>query len=203
MKRISSILIIVGILIACYPFARDTYRGYWELKLLKQWEEGSVGQQFREMNDVLNTGEQIPSEDDATVYNPSIQEGTMGIIQIPKIDVLLPILPGASNSNLNKGAGHLTETNELGEIGNSAVAAHRSHTYGRFFNRLDELEVGDKIIIKTYSGEFIYTVYDKKIVVPTDLSVLKSTKEERILTLITCTPLYRSTHRLIIHAKVI
>lgn len=127
---------------------------------------------------------------------------TIGRIEIPKIDVNIPILEGTSKANLKVGAGHLTGTSELGSIGNAALAAHRSHTYGRMFNRLDEVEIGDKIKITTNDDSFEYTVYEILVVEPNDISVLYRSREDSVLTLITCTPLYTATHRLIVHAVI-
>lgn len=124
----------------------------------------------------------------------------IGTIEIEKINLRLPLLEGASQSNLNKGAGHLTGTSRIGEIGNAAIAAHRSFTYGRFFNRLDELDINDHITVKTGEGTYIYRVYKVHVVEPTDLTVLNRNQTHSILTLITCDPIEEATHRLIIHA---
>ena len=132
----------------------------------------------------------------------SQQFKAIGRICIDKIDLEIPILEGTTKTHLRLGAGHITGTSKLGEIGNAALAAHRSHTYGRMFNRLDELEVGDGIVVETADGSFEYTVFKKHVVEPDDLSVLNKNDKDRVLTLITCTPLYTATHRLVIHAVI-
>ena len=71
---------------------------------------------------------------------------TLGIMEIDKIDLKLPVLNGTSEAILRIGAGFLEGTTAIGEPGNTVLTAHRSHTYGRFFNRLDELEVGIKLL---------------------------------------------------------
>ena len=82
------------------------------------------------------------------------------------------------------------------------MAAHRSHTFGRFFNRLDEVGLGDEIIIISNGEEYKYKVFNKVVVEPTDLSVLQRNNKDRIVTLITCTPIKTATHRLIIQGKI-
>lgn len=134
----------------------------------------------------------------AATKKPALK--AIGTIKIDKIDAKIPILDGATKTNLRVGAGQITGTTKLGEVGNAALAAHRSHTYGRMFNRLDEIEVGDKIQVETKDGTFEYTVYKKLVVEPTDLTVLNRNNKDKVLTLITCTPLYTATHRLIVHA---
>lgn len=112
-------------------------------------------------------------------------------------------MEGATKANMKHAAAHMKETAPIGEIGNAAIAAHRSRTAGRLFNRLNEVKVGDTISVKTSDQEYEYEVYDISIVEPTDVSVLNGNKQDKILTLITCDPLVNPTHRLIIHAKII
>ena len=148
-----------------------------------------------------DTGRENPPSGNKTKANKSSSRlRAIGRIEIPKIQAKIPILEGASKANLKVGAGHITGTSDLGSVGNTALAAHRSHTYGKMFNRLDEVEVGDTIFIETSEGNFEYVVYKILVVTPDDISVLYPSKEDRVLTLITCTPLYTATHRLVVHA---
>jgi sortase A len=101
------------------------------------------------------------------------------------------------------GAGHLTGTDYPGEKGNAAIAAHISRAYGRMFNRLGELEAGDTIVIKDRHQTFKYTIFNTSIVSPDDTSVLKRNGEDQLLTLITCDPVGKAIHRLIIHARLV
>jgi sortase A len=124
----------------------------------------------------------------------------IGIIKIPKIDLKVAVGEGIDNNTLKHAVGHFQGTAMPGEKGNFAVAGHRSYTYSQYFNRLDELNVGDDIIVKTKKGEFTYKVYEKKAVEPTEVSVLDKTKDATI-TLVTCTPIRVATHRLIVKGK--
>jgi sortase A len=157
-----------------------------------------------------STPEPVPTESaqpepsQETTAKPAKQQQfkAIGRIQIDKIGLSIPILEGTSKANLRLGAGHIKGTTGLGDIGNAALAAHRSHTYGRMFNRLDELELGDKIVVETADGTYEYTVFKKLVVEPNDTSVLNRNNKDRVLTLVTCTPLYTATHRLIVHAVI-
>lgn len=126
--------------------------------------------------------------------------GAIGIMKIPKIDLKVAIGEGIDNETLKYAVGHFDGTAMPGEKGNFAVAGHRSYTYSEYFNRLDELVEGDEIIVKTKKGEFTYKIYEKKVVEPTEVSVLDKTKDATI-TLVTCTPIRVATHRLIIKGK--
>lgn len=133
---------------------------------------------------------------------PVVKLKALGKIEIPSVKIKMPIVEGTGVEALRRSAGHLTGTDMPGEIGNSVIAGHRGYSEGRLFNRLDELKVGDKIIVTTKKGKFTYEVYETKIVVPTDLSVLNRNSRDKVLTLITCTPMFKSTHRIIIHAVI-
>lgn len=80
--------------------------------------------------------------------------------------------------------------------------AHRAHTYGRLFNRLDELEQGDEIVIATRDGRYRYTVYHKAIMKPEEVSLLCAADGRSILTLVTCHPLRQVNppYRLVVQA---
>jgi sortase A len=122
-------------------------------------------------------------------------------IKIDKIKLKLPVVEGATQKNMKSATAHLKETTALGQVGNAAIAGHRMRSKGRLFNRLGEVEVGDKIVIDTKDQTYTYTVYKVSIVKPTDVSVLNYNNKDKLLTLITCDPIVNPTHRLIIHAK--
>jgi len=128
--------------------------------------------------------------------------GTIGIISIPKIDVNVALSEGVDDEILKYAVGHFTGTPMPGEKGNSCIAGHRSYTYNEYFNRLDELEIGDIIIATTRDGEFKYEVYESKVVGPEEISVLDNSNGSEI-TLVTCTPIRVATHRLIIKGKMV
>lgn len=127
-------------------------------------------------------------------------QGTLGILEIPKIDLTVAIGKDVTKETLKYSVGHFEGTAMPGEKGNCSIAGHRSYTYSQFFNRLDELTAGDEIIIKTSGGTFRYVVYDKFVVEPSRVEVLNATADAT-LTLVTCTPIRVATHRLIVKAK--
>lgn len=125
---------------------------------------------------------------------------TLGVLEIPKIDLTVAIGKDVSKDTLKYSVGHFEGTALPGEKGNCSIAGHRSYTYSQFFNRLDEVAVGDRITIKTSKGTFNYVVYDKFIVEPSRVEVLNATGDAT-LTLVTCTPIRVATHRLIVKAR--
>ena len=155
------------------------------------------------------------SEDSSTTETSTASSSTVGTtekksttpdksvvakIRIKNIDVLMPVLNGATEKNLNRGAAIITGSSKFGEVGNVAIAGHRGRSYGVFFNRLDEIKNGDIIEVITKEKHYKYTVYKVHRVEPDDVSVLNSNGKDKILTLVTCDPVKNPTHRLIVHA---
>lgn len=122
----------------------------------------------------------------------------VGIIQIPKIGLVRAVIQGIGVPDLRKGPGHYPATPLPGQLGNAAVAGHRT-TYGAPFNRVDELAIGDPIIVTTLAGEYRYKVTQQLVVTPKQVSVLDPTPNAT-LTLTTCNPKFSAKERLVIHA---
>lgn len=120
---------------------------------------------------------------------------------IPRIGVDSYVVQGVGEADLRRGPGHYPLTPLPGQAGNAAIAGHRT-TYGAPFGDLDVLEVGDTIRVTTLQGSFAYRVYDKLVVSPDDLEVLRP-DDTRLatLTLTTCNPKYSAAERLIIKAE--
>jgi sortase A len=137
----------------------------------------------------------------AKAAKKSVQQTVLGIIQIKKIKVKAPIVEGVKSYNLSRAVGHIPGTSAIGQPGNCVLAGHRSYTFGKFFNRLDELVAGDEIIITTKKEDLTYKVSKISVVTPDDVSVLKGDSGENIITLVTCTPIYVASHRLIVNAE--
>ncbi|MDO4753422.1 MAG: sortase, partial [Bacillota bacterium] len=85
-------------------------------------------------------------------------------------------------------------------IGNCGVAAHRGRAKWYFFNRLDELTVGDSIFVNYNGTDYEYVVYETLVVLPHQVEVLNRSRTKKILTLITCDPPESDQYRLIVHA---
>lgn len=130
---------------------------------------------------------------------PAPPEGdALGVIEIPKIGLETTMVQGVTVPDLRKGPGHYPDSPLPGQIGNAAIAGHRT-TYGQPFNRIDELVPGDAITIVTLSGTYHYTVTQQLVVSPSQVEVLDPTPTAT-LTLTTCHPKYSANQRLIVKA---
>lgn len=130
---------------------------------------------------------------------PEVQEGdALARIEIPRIGVDDIVVAGVQVQDLRKGPGHYPDTPLPGQLGNAAIAGHRT-TYGAPFNRVDELSPGDEIVVTTVQGRFVYRVAGITVVAPTDFSVLDPTPDAT-LTLTSCHPKYSARQRIIVRA---
>ena len=127
-------------------------------------------------------------------------EGVMGYIEIPKINVLLPIYHGVSSGVLSKGIGHLPETSlPVGsESTHCVLAGHSGMSNARLFTDLPKLENGDVFYLHIYNKTLTYTVDQVKKVLPTDTSDLTIVDGEDYVTLVTCVPIAVNSHRLLV-----
>ena len=132
-----------------------------------------------------------------------VNEGDpIAIIEMPTIGVTKYVVAGVQTADLKKGPGHYPGTPFPGELGNASIAGHRT-TYGEPFRHLDDLNLGDPIIITDLLGrQFTYLVTNQQVVGATDSWVVATTdRNKAILTLTTCHPEFSAKQRLIISAE--
>ena len=124
----------------------------------------------------------------------------MGYIEVPKINVLLPIYHGVSSGVLSKGIGHLPETSLPvgGTSTHCVLAGHSGMSNARLFTDLPKLENGDVFYLHIYNKTLTYTVDQVKKVLPTDTSDLTIVDGEDYVTLVTCVPIAVNSHRLLV-----
>jgi sortase A len=131
----------------------------------------------------------------------------IAVIRIPKLGVEDAVVQGIDVPDLRKGPGHYPLSPLPGQLGNAAIAGHRT-TYGAPFNRVDELRKGDVVAITTLAGTYRYKLdRDPFTVKPTQIEVLVPTPDPAqpgrfvaTLTLTTCNPKYSAAERLIVKA---
>lgn len=130
-------------------------------------------------------------------------DGLIGYIEIPKINVKLPIYHGDTDKVLEKGVAHIPNTAfPIGGIGNhSVLSAHTGYPTQVFFDNLDDLAIGDEIKVSVLDETLIYKVTAKNIVKPDDISLLSVDDRKDLISLITCYPYGVNSHRLIVTAE--
>ena len=127
-------------------------------------------------------------------------DGIMGYVEIPKINVLLPIYHGTDNDSLERGIGHLLGSSLPvgGESTHTILTAHSGMASQKMFSDLPQLEVGDVFYLKVLGETLAYQVDQINTVLPHDTTYLGIEHGEDLATLVTCTPFGVNTHRLLV-----
>lgn len=126
--------------------------------------------------------------------------GIMGYIEIPNIDVSLPIYHGTEDSALQIAVGHL-EWSSLpvgGESTHCVISGHRGLPSAKLFTNLDKLREGDTFMLRVLDEVLTYEVDQILIVEPTDTDALQIESGKDLCTLVTCTPYGINSHRLLV-----
>ena len=170
------IVFLIGFALLVYPSFSDNWNSFHQSEAIMHYAE--------DYNKELN-------------FN---NDGTMGYIEIPKIDVKLSIFHGTDESVLQTSIGHLEGTSlPVGGIGtHSVLSGHRGLPSARLFSDLDQLREGDIFTIHVLNETLTYEVDQIRVVLPTDLSTLTIDPKQDYLTLVTCTPYGINTHRLLV-----
>lgn len=127
-------------------------------------------------------------------------DGIMGYVEIPKINVELPIYHGTGDDSLDRGVGHLLGSSLPmgGETSHTVLTAHSGLAGQRLFSDLDQLEIGDIFYLHVLDETMAYMVMEINTVLPEDTSKLTILPEHDVCTLVTCTPYGVNTHRLMV-----
>ena len=129
--------------------------------------------------------------------------GVMGYIEIPKIDVLLPLYHGTDRVVLQVAVGHLEWTSLPvgGEGSHCVVSGHRGLPSAKLFTDLDQMEVGDTFLLRVLDEVLTYEVDQIRIVEPQETDDLLIEEGKDLCTLVTCTPYGINTHRMLVRGK--
>ena len=126
--------------------------------------------------------------------------GMMGYVEIPKIDVNLPIYHGTGADSLDRGVGHLLGSSLPvgGESTHSILTGHSGMASQKMFTDLEQLTLGDVFYLRILNETLAYQVREINTVLPYDTSLLGISSGEDLCTLVTCTPYGGNTHRLLV-----
>ncbi len=129
--------------------------------------------------------------------------GIMGYIDIPKIDVSLPIYHSTSDEVLQIAVGHMEGTSlPVGGKGTHALlSGHTGLPSAKLFTNIDRLEEGDRFMINVLGRMLTYEVDQIQVVLPMEVEDLDIDPEQDYVTLITCTPYGVNTHRLLVRGR--
>ena len=221
-KLIIGIIFLAGLSLLLYPFVANQWNNYRQKQLISSYEqtvsqkEASNGIDYdAELKKAEAYNEALlpsilpdsfaiadASEEDQIYMNTLNIAGDemMGIVEIPKIDIKLPIYHTTEEDVLKQAAGHL-EGSSLpigGKSTHAVISAHRGLPSASLFTDLDQLKKGDHFLIHVLNETLCYEVDKISVVKPEETSSLAVEEGEDLVTLLTCTPYGVNTERLLV-----
>ena len=210
-KLMIGIIFLAGLSLLLYPFVANQWNNYRQKQLISSYEQ-TVSEK-----DAAHEIDYDAELQKAEAYNeallPSILPDSfavaalniagdemMGIVDIPKIDIKLPIYHTTDEDVLKQAAGHL-EGSSLpigGKSTHAVISAHRGLPSASLFTDLDQLEEGDHFLIHVLNKTLSYEVDKISVVKPEETSSLAVEEGKDLVTLLTCTPYGVNTERLLV-----
>ena len=214
-RVVVTIVILLGIGLLAYPSVSNWYNDMHRSRAIAVYENAIAGlsdvdfesmfEQARAYNNSLIGNAKRFSPDDAELesYNQILDvtgTGIMGYIEIPLINVALPLYHGTSESVLQVAIGHLDWTSLPvgGESSHAVISGHRGLPSAKLFTDLDQMVPGDIFMIQTLNDTLTYEVDQIRIVEPQEVNDLTIIPGGDYFTLVTCTPYGVNSHRLLV-----
>ena len=205
------VLFLIGIGAAAYPAFGNWYTEQKRSVVLTEYEkalakieDADLTDAFKQAeiyNDALFTGEIDEKErPDYGELLCTTEDGIMGYVEIPAIQIRLPIYHGCTENELSKGAGHLPSSSLPvgGKSTHAVLAAHSGRADSKMFTDLDQVKEGDLVYLYVLNKTLTYEVDKITVTTPDDTDAIQIIDGEDLLTLLTCTPYGTNTLRLLV-----
>ena len=219
------IIFLAGLSLLLYPFVANQWNNYRQKQLISGYEQVVSEKEAAEGIDY--DAERKKAEDYNEALLPCVLPDSfalaessgvdpvymntlniagdemMGSVEIPKINIKIPIYHTTEEEVLNKGAGHL-EGSSLpvgGANTHAVISAHRGLPSASLFTDLDQLKEGDHFLIHVLNETLCYEVDKISVVKPEDTSALAVEDGQDLVTLLTCTPYGVNTERLLVRGR--
>lgn len=216
------IIFLAGLSLLLYPFVANQWNNYRQKQLISGYEQVVSDKEAAEGIDY--DAERKKAEDYNEALLPCVLPDSfalaessgvdpvymntlniagdemMGSVEIPKINIKIPIYHKTEEDVLNKGAGHL-EGSSLpvgGANTHAVISAHRGLPSASLFTDLDQMKVGDHFLLHVLDETLCYEVDKISVVKPEDTSALAVEDGQDLVTLLTCTPYGVNTERLLV-----
>ena len=216
------IIFLAGLSLLLYPFVANQWNNYRQKQLLSGYEQAVSEKEAAEGIDYDAERKKAEEYNEALlpcvlpdsfalaessgvdpVYMNTLNiagDEMMGSVEIPKINIKIPIYHTTEEEVLNKGAGHL-EGSSLpvgGANTHAVISAHRGLPSASLFTDLDQMKVGDHFLLHVLDETLCYEVDKISVVKPEDTSALAVEDGQDLVTLLTCTPYGVNTERLLV-----
>ena len=211
-------IMLIGVAVILYPTFSDWWNSFHQTRAIAGYVETVANMDSEEYDRMWQEAEAYNTRlanksnrwllDDADLneYNQILDvtgTGIMGYIEIPSINVSLPVYHGTDESVLQIAIGHVEGSSlPVGGIGtHSVLSGHRGLPSARLFTDIDRLQIGDTFVLQILDRTLTYEVDQVRIVLPHELQDLEINPEADQMTLVTCTPYGINTHRLLVRGK--
>ena len=203
---VAAAVFLLGAAVLLYPCAAAGWASHYQMRVIEAYQETvdtASQEQLREdlraaedYNDALLRGD-ASGADYAALLSDG---GAMAHLEIPAIEVDLPVYHGTDSATLARGIGHLQGTSlPVGGTGTHCVlSAHCGMPEAQLFTGLEKLVEGDRFYLHTLGETLAYRVDQIRVVEPSDTALLRIDPAEDYVTLVTCTPYGVNTHRLLV-----
>ena len=209
------LVLIIGLSLVLYPTFADWWNSFHQSKAVAGYVEQVSNMDDEKYQEIWSAAWEynqslldrpnsyLLSEEQRENYNALLDiggNGVMGYIEIPKLDVVLPLYHGTEEGILQVAIGHLDWTSLPvgGESSHCVVSGHRGLPSARLFTDLDKMEVGDTFLLRVLDEVLTYEVDQIRIVEPQETDDLLIVEGEDLVTLVTCTPYGINTHRMLV-----
>lgn len=207
--------LLTGLSLLLYPTISDWWNSFHQSRAIASYVEtveeldddayAQLWEDAQAYNEALSQDNSRfqPSEEESVRYNELLNlsgTGIMGYVEIPSIDVTLPIYHGTDEAVLQVAVGHIEGSSlPVGGPGTHTVlSGHRGLPSATLFTDLDQLDMGDVFLLHVLGETLTYQVDQIRIVEPDDVSLLALEEGEDLCTLVTCTPYGVNSHRLLV-----
>ena len=209
------LVLIIGLSLVLYPTFADWWNSFHQSKAVASYVEQVSNMDDEKYQEIWSAAWEynqslidrpnsyLLSEEQQEEYQALLNiggNGIMGYIEIPKLDVVLPLYHGTEEGILQVAIGHLDWTSLPvgGESSHCVVSGHRGLPSARLFTDLDKMEVGDTFLLRILDEVLTYEVDQIRIVEPHVTEDLLIVEGEDLVTMVTCTPYGINTHRMLV-----
>jgi len=212
------LVLIAGLGLLLYPTFSDWWNSFHQSRAIASYVRTAASMDEEEYERMLQEAEVynaellskpnrfVLTEEEEKEYASILDvtgTGIMGYVEIPSIEVSLPVYHGIEESVLQVAIGHIAGTSlPVGGTGtHCAISGHRGLPSAKLFTDIDQLSNGDTFLLQILGRTLTYEVDQIRTVLPQEMDDLKIDPEGDYCTLITCTPYGINTHRLLVRGR--
>lgn len=198
------VFIMVGLIVGVYPVVVPLINQAIINTKINDYDKEINNMSEDKKEEIVNEFKKYNETGRSNYYTALNTETIISYIDIPSIDIYLPIYKGTATETLDRGIGHLDDTSlPIGGKGSHCVlTGHSGLTTQIMFNNLEKVKIGDLFALHTYGKTLKYKVFNIITVLPNEvMDNIEYDKQHDYCTLVTCTPTGINSHRLLVQAE--